>query len=266
VSTIVLHDLRLLRPFLTLADELHFTRAAARLHIAQPALSQQIARLEQQVGAPLFVRSPHGVTLTEAGRALLARVGPALQTIDEGVEVARRVAAGTGGVLRVEFVSSLAARAVPLIAAAFRDQMPGVELQLNEGSMLEQLTDLRARRIDLALFVLSRHVDLDDRDLVVDVLATGPHYGVLPASHGKANAHELDLSELARETFVMPSGSDEGMPRPRRGSGSFRRNVVGVASPRNESGTLGRQVADCCSAGTSGRDGYSDLAESSRLR
>src|ERR1700755_455865 len=77
-------DLRLLIPFLTLADELHFSRAAERLHIAQPALSQQIARLERQLGFQLFDRPPRPVALTPAGRTLLDRVTPALAQLEQG--------------------------------------------------------------------------------------------------------------------------------------------------------------------------------------
>src|ERR1700759_4260869 len=92
-------DLRLLTPFVVLAEELHFTRAAERLHVAQPALSQQIARLEQQLGVRLFDRSPQGVALTEAGEALRERLTPALAQVEAAVEAARRVGAGEAGAL-----------------------------------------------------------------------------------------------------------------------------------------------------------------------
>ena len=205
----MLHDLRLLRPFLVLADELHFTRAAERLHIAQPALSQQIARLEQQVGAVLFVRAPQGVSLTEAGQVLLERAAPAVRAIDAGVEAAQDVAAGRSGVLRVGFLSSLSGPVVPMVAAAFRRQASGVELRLSERSMLEQLAELRTGRIDVALFSITEDVDLDDRDLNVDLLVSGPLYAALAASHPRAGAREIALAELAGESFVVPSGTDE---------------------------------------------------------
>src|ERR687895_2264502 len=94
-------DPRLLRPFVALADELHFGRAAARLHVSQPALSQQIARLERQLGVRLFERTRAHVELTEAGADMLAPARAAVEAAAAAVEVAGRHARGDGGELRL---------------------------------------------------------------------------------------------------------------------------------------------------------------------
>jgi DNA-binding transcriptional LysR family regulator len=205
----VIVDPRLLESFVVLADELHFTRAAMRLHVAQPALSQQIARLERQLGGALFERSSQGVALTEAGAALLARCAPALDQIEAGIEEARDIASGRRGALRVGFLSSLATPAVPLIAAALRERAPAVTLTLSEATMSRQLSELRARRLDVGLFSVFEGVDFDSDDLVVDRLVEGPQYVAMPGAHSRAGAREIALEDLADESFVMPSGSDE---------------------------------------------------------
>ena len=113
-------DLRLLESFVILAEELHFTRAAERLHIAQPALSQQIGRLERQIGAKLLTRPPLPVSLTPAGNEFRARAGAALAGIRAAVAAARAVADGTAGDLTIGHLSSYAPHVIPAIAGAFR--------------------------------------------------------------------------------------------------------------------------------------------------
>jgi DNA-binding transcriptional LysR family regulator len=205
----VIVDTRLLEPFVVLAEELHFGRAAERLHVAQPALSQQIARLELQLGAQLFVRSPRGVEITDAGRALLTRAAPALQELEAGLEAARQVGGGRAGALRIGYLSSLAAPAIPLIAAAFRRRAPAVELKLREATMGRQLEQLRAGRLDVALFSDFEGVEYDRAGLRIDRFAKGPQFFALPAGHPRAGATTIEMGELSGEPFVMPSGTDD---------------------------------------------------------
>jgi DNA-binding transcriptional LysR family regulator len=144
-------DLRLLPSFLTLAQELHFSRAAQRLHIAQPALSQQIARLERQVGVRLFDRPPRPIALTRSGRALLDRVTPALAMVEQGVAESRAMAGEQSASLSVSHLSSFADRLVPLIVGTLRATHPHLLLTLHEASLAEQLTALRSGRVQIGL-------------------------------------------------------------------------------------------------------------------
>src|SRR6478609_4870412 len=152
-------DLRLLESFVILAEELHFTRAAERLHVAQPALSQQIGRLERQLGAKLLTRPPLPVELTPAGRELRARAGASLADIRAAVATARAVADGTAGALAIAHLSSYAPDVIPAIAGAFATAHSEVTLHLSEGSIEEQVDAIRAHDVDLAMF----HLDPDNR-------------------------------------------------------------------------------------------------------
>lgn len=202
-------DVRLLESFVVLAEELHFTRAAERLHVAQPALSQQIGRLEQQIGTRLFTRPPEVVRLTPAGQALLARVRPALAAIRTGIGEARGVAAGDLGTLGVAHLSSLAPRVIPAIIAAFHDECPRVSVLPREASVEEQLGDLRRGEVDVGLFHLNRDVRLDGEG-VADVVASGcPRYAAVRPDHRIAGLRSVALRQLAAESWIMPSGTGQ---------------------------------------------------------
>src|SRR5215467_4630718 len=149
-------DLRLLTSFLALADELHFSRAAERLHIAQPALSQQIARLERQLGFQLFDRPPRPIALTAAGLTLLDRVTPALALLEQGVLEGKAIAGEQTAQLSVGHVSSFAPRLMPLIVASLRESHSHLTLTLYEANVIEQLAALRAGRTHVALIHTNR--------------------------------------------------------------------------------------------------------------
>src|SRR6201989_2579070 len=144
-------DLRLFIPFLTLAEELHFSRAAARLHIAQPALSQQISRLDRQLGFQLFDRPPRPIALTAAGRTLLDRVTPAFALLEQGVLEGKALAGGQMAEVSVGHVSSFAPRLMPLILASLRETHTHLTLTLYEANLVEQLAALRSGRTHVAL-------------------------------------------------------------------------------------------------------------------
>jgi DNA-binding transcriptional LysR family regulator len=199
-------DLRLLPSFLVLAQELHFSRAAGRLHVAQPALSQQIARLERQVGARLFDRPPQPVALTEAGRALLGHVEPALALIDDGVAESRAAQSGQPIALNVYHLSSFAARLVPRVVAAIRAGHPQLRLSLHAAGLAEQLAALRAGRAHAALIHASPDLPLEVRDLEAETIATGPRMIAVPGDHPLARRDRVLLSDAASEPFVIPSG------------------------------------------------------------
>lgn len=202
-------DLRLLPSFLALAQELHFSRAAQRLHIAQPALSQQIARLERQVGARLFDRPPRPIALTPAGRALLDRVTPALAMVEQGVAESRAAAGEQRAALSVSHLSSFAGRLVPLIVGALRATHPRLLLTLHEASLPEQLAALRAGRAQIGLIHTNPDLPLLIPDLHAVTIATGPRMIMLPADHPLAWTDAVVLSDAATQPFVLPSGDGE---------------------------------------------------------
>jgi len=199
-------DLRLLTSFLTLADELHFSRAAERLHIAQPALSQQIARLERQLGFQLFDRPPRPIALTAAGRTLLDRVAPALALLEQGVLEAKALAGEQMAHLSVGHLSSFAPRLMPLIVASLRDTHSHITLTLHEASLIEQLAGLRSGRTHVALIHTNPDLPLAVGDLRLTTIATGPRMIVMRPDNPLASDSEVVLSDAADEPFVLPSG------------------------------------------------------------
>ena len=202
-------DIRLVESFAVLAEELHFTRAAERLGVAQPALSQQIARLERQLGARLFSRAPGAVTLTPSGAALWAEARPAMVGLRAGVAAARAVAHGMAGRLRVRHLSSYGPVVLPAIAAAVRDVAPDLFLELREASIEEQLQEIRLRSADLGLFHLDPTVAVDATGLTLVPLATTVRYVVLPRDHALAERTSISFSELREEPWVMPVGASD---------------------------------------------------------
>jgi DNA-binding transcriptional LysR family regulator len=194
-------ELRHIRYFLAVADELNFTRAARRLNIAQPPLTQQIKALEGEIGVALFDRSNYRIELTAAGKVFAAEVADILGDVRNAVLRARRAARGTFGQVRVGFTESASFNAcVPRSFREFRVACPEVELLLEEHQSTELAAALRNRHLDAA-FVrpplrcddeLTLHM-LDVEDMVVAV----------PAEHRLAGRSEVELSELAAETFIL---------------------------------------------------------------
>ena len=190
-------ELRHLRYFTAVAEELHFGRAAARIGIAQPPLSQQIQRLERILGCALFDRKPR-VALTEAGVSFLATARRALAQVEFGIEDARRAARGEVGPLSVGFVASAMLTPVPDILRAYRQQMPAVALRLVELSPSEELESLLDGTVDVA-FVRERRAD----DLLVyEPAVREPFMALLPPGHPLAAESQLPVEALADEPFV----------------------------------------------------------------
>lgn len=197
----VLMELRHCRYALAVADELHFTRAAHRLGIAQPALSQQIRQLEEELGTQLFHRLTRGVTLTEAGRAFLPYAKTVLAAADEGAAAVRRAAKGELGQLRVGFTSSASFN--PIVTGTigrFRDAYPGMELDLQEQVTSVLLRSLREGGIQLA-FV--RATDDEMEGLRRTALPDEPLLAAVPSKHRLAGAVRIDLAALASDRFIV---------------------------------------------------------------
>jgi DNA-binding transcriptional LysR family regulator len=195
-------ELRHLRYFVAVAEELHFGRAAARLRIAQPPLSRQIRDLEREVGAALFSRAKKRVQLTHAGRAFLPEARLALGQAERARQTAQRAARGEIGRLRVGFVEAATFSGVlPDVLAFFRMHLPEIGLELFEMSSLQQGEALREGRIELGL--LHSPPPDAERWLRVERVLKDPLVAAIPRGHQLAKRARLTLRALAREPFVV---------------------------------------------------------------
>ncbi len=192
-------ELRHLRYFVAVAEERHFGRAAERLHIAQPPLSQQIRRLETELGEPLLYRTTRRVELSPAGEVLLERARAILAAVDSAVDDARRAARGEYGRLAIGFTGSSTYAMLPSLAAAMREELPGVVLDLH-GELLTpaQVARLIAGTLDLGLL----RPPVRERGLSTEVLHSEPLLAVLPETHPLANAEAVPLEQLKDDRFV----------------------------------------------------------------
>jgi DNA-binding transcriptional LysR family regulator len=193
-------ELRQLRYFVAVAEELHFRRAAARLHISQPPLSQQIARLEEELGVSLLTRTRRRVELTPAGAAFLRDARVMLAELDVAVATARRIDTGQSGLLRVNFVGSALLSIVPGIVQRFRRGRPEVELELRERSTVDQLRAVSAGVVDVGLVRPPVEVDDDLRTVVVMRERT---VAALPVGHPLTELRRIPLRRLAAEPLVL---------------------------------------------------------------
>jgi DNA-binding transcriptional LysR family regulator len=197
-------DLRLLRYFLAVAEESHLTKAAARLGIRQPPLSQQIRVLEHELGVTLFHRLPRGMELTESGRALLEDARNIIALVDQAVDGVRRVSLGEAGRLTVGFTGSAAFHPfVPSVIRRFRESAPQVRLVLEESSTGELMEAVAEGRVDVAFI---RGAYGPDRGVVMETVLEETMLAAFPADHpavkGRAREH-IALSELADESLIL---------------------------------------------------------------
>ena len=193
-------ELRHLRYFIAVAEELHFGHAAARLNISQPPLSQQIQILEQQIGARLFARTNRSVSLTEAGRQFLADSRQILSQVDDAAARAARLHHGETGELRIGFTSSAPfIKAVSDTLSTFRRRYPDVHIQTRETNTREQIVPLNEGALDLGLM---RNTHLPDT-LVWERVLREPLLAMVPRDHPLASQPCVSLRELAREPFVF---------------------------------------------------------------
>ncbi|MGO4956028.1 LysR family transcriptional regulator [Luteococcus sp. Sow4_B9] len=192
--------LRQLHYFIVVAEECHFGRAAQRLHMAQPPLSQQIRRLEKEVGVELFTRSTRHVALTPAGEDYLLHARQILAAVDAADERARRVAMGMVGRLAIGCVGSATYSLLPALSRLLGRELPGVDVSF-QGEMLsqEQLTALRQGRIDLALL----RPPVDDATLTAMVLRRDRLLAAVPHTHPLADREELSVSQLAGSDLIV---------------------------------------------------------------
>jgi len=196
-------ELRTLRYFVAVAEELHFGRAAARLHMSQPPLSRAIKHLEAEAGATLFDRSSAGVTLTPVGAVLLDEAR-ALLDHAEGVRV--RVAAAAGAAaITVGILGDSSDPGVTRLARAFHRRHPRVEVRVRETDLTDPTCGLHAGLVDVAL----TRGPFDETSLAVHELRADPVGALLRADDPLARRDSLKLADLAaRRWFVFPEGTD----------------------------------------------------------
>jgi DNA-binding transcriptional LysR family regulator len=199
-------ELRLLASFVAVAEELHFGRAARRLHLSQPPLSTQIMKLEDELAARLFDRSSRRVRLTEAGQALLVRARYLLAEADRTRAEIGRIAVGQSGRLSIGYTPTATYEVLPPALEAFSREHPEVQLELHEMTSPAQVLALREFRIELGFACLP----VDSRDLEARVLKEDGLVVALPRGHRLARGNgSVRLGDLGPEPFVAVDESVE---------------------------------------------------------
>jgi DNA-binding transcriptional LysR family regulator len=192
-------DLRRLRYFVAVAEELHFGRAARRLNLSQPPLSVQIRTLEREVGTPLLIRTQRRVELTEAGRVLLDDARRLLDQAEAAVVHARRAAAGAVGRLAIGFVSTVDYSMLPPLVRRFRQKHPEIALKLLELTGDRQQALLLSGELDLGLSILPSPA----AGLTMRPVFREPLIAAVPANHRLAGRRRATLRSLAQEPFIQ---------------------------------------------------------------
>jgi DNA-binding transcriptional LysR family regulator len=227
-------DIRLVRAFLALAEELHFTRAAEILGVAQPRLTQQMQRLESIVGTPLLVRTSRRVALTEAGRLMADRFQPLLVQADRALADVARVGRGEEGRLDIGVVSSALLLGPVARIELFRRQYPRVEIRIREGFTATLIEQVLSGEIDVATV---RDPD-DHPGLAGETVLTEKFVAVLPAGHELSFRPEISGFDIARAGLVFfPAAA---------GQRAYARHL----QPITESGYVPRVVQEASTWGT----------------
>ena len=191
--------LHFLRYFVVLAEELHFRRAAEKLHITQPPLSKAIQALEQELEVQLLIRDSKRVELTQAGLAFLGEARHILDRVARASKVAKLVAKGMRGRLEIGITGSLIYREIPAIVRQFQIEMPDVDVLLKEMSSADQLSELLRGQIHAGFINgATTPPQLSSLSLGFDEFVV-----CLSTDHPKANAKKLNLKQLCEERFVM---------------------------------------------------------------
>jgi DNA-binding transcriptional LysR family regulator len=193
-------ELRHLRYFVAVAEALNFTKASARLRVAQPALSRQMTDLEDEIGVDLMKRSPRGVTLTAEGKLFLDEVRELLKRADESVEKVRALARGEYGELHVGYAPSPTVEVLPPALAAFQKAVPRVKVLLHDLSSDELIAGLQNGTLELAIMVPP--AGDQTTGIQFELLRTYPLCVAMTATHPFARLKSITLEKLAAEPLV----------------------------------------------------------------
>jgi DNA-binding transcriptional LysR family regulator len=193
-------EIRQLRYFLAVAEELHFTRAAALLHVAQPALSHQIRQLEEEIGAKLLDRTNRRVRLTPAGNIFRDRVRVSLDQAARAASEAGKVGRGEAGSISVGVGSSAVWTVLPRLLRRFQRMAPAASIDIREMEPSEQMEGLRHETLDFGLL----RAPVNDPELDSIVISSEKLIVALPERHRAASQRHVDLRSLVKETLVVP--------------------------------------------------------------
>ena len=197
-------EFRQLRYFVSVAQELHFGKAAERLDITQPALSKQIRVLETKIGVELFTRTKRTVNLTPAGEVFLIQAQQLLQQADQAIALARRTALGEMGRLTIGFTPTATYTVLPELISRFQSRYPQVEIEMLELATEAQVTALNQNEIDLGFL----HPPIDSRGLEIYPLLSEEFVAVLPPQHHLVSKQSLSIQDLAPESFILHPRSE----------------------------------------------------------
>lgn len=236
-------ELRQLRHFVILAEEMHFGRAARRLFMTQPPLSASIMRLEEELGVRLFERDSKRVVLTPAGAQLLERARETLAQADKTVEFARAVAVGNAGRIEVGFTGTLLYRGLPAILARFHKDYPLVELGLREISTQDQISAVREGKLDAGFI----NTLVPPAWLESMVIFRERFVVCLPEGHALAHQRQIDLADVREEAFVMFG---------KKGSPAFYDHVVGLCESAGFTPKMGVEVGQFLSVAAMVASGF----------
>ncbi|APO70685.1 LysR family transcriptional regulator protein (plasmid) [Rhizobium gallicum] len=224
-------ELRHLRYFVAVAEELHFNRAADRLHMSQPPLSQQIKQLEDELRVPLLNRTKRHVSLTSAGVAFLAEVRKILAHIDYAVTVARDMGSGERGALRFGSIYSAIYSVMPTILRSLSKSYPNLAVDVFELTIAQQLEQLKDGKIDVGILRLPIFDDLvNTRTIFEEGLMA-----VVPSMHPLARQREVSLDELVDHPLIL---SGIGL------RANFRQQTLDILSRQQKPLIIAREVAE----------------------
>lgn len=198
-------EMRQVLAFLRVAEEKHFGRAASRLHVTQPAITQAIQALEEEVGAPLFIRTNRRVELTAAGQFFLEHASNAELALERALTEARRASRGEVGRLRLAFTAVSALGLVPLAIGEMRRRFPDVQVTASSLGTTDQVEALRSGRLDIGFTVLPGAKGA----LIVEPVNEAPLMAVLPRAHKLAGHASIKMADLAGEPRILMSRAAE---------------------------------------------------------